>query len=199
MAVDATRALTVAVMVNSDATTSLNNNAVITSTTADPAPNNNAAQAPTQVTTLADLAITKTHSPEPIVAGQMVTYSLVFTNYGPSYARNVYVGDNFPYYSMTLVSVDPPATGSPNPIYWAVGDLAPGTSATYTIRAIVNADAVGVITNTAGINSYGTTDPVPENNLTTDPAQVTVSVDLVSPRAMRRILCSPARRSPTGW
>src|SRR5262249_7125362 len=44
----------------------------------------------------ADLAVTKTDTPDPVVAGQSLTYTISVTNNGPSDAEGVTLTDNFP-------------------------------------------------------------------------------------------------------
>ena len=60
----------------------------MTSTTGDPNPADNAAEAATVVRTMADLAVTKT-GPGEALAGSSITYTVVVTNYGPSDATQV--------------------------------------------------------------------------------------------------------------
>src|SRR6185436_12898559 len=51
----------------------------------------------------AELAITKTDSPDPVVSGSNVTYTIVVTNNGPGLAQSVVVTDNLPG-TVTFVS-----------------------------------------------------------------------------------------------
>lgn len=44
----------------------------------------------------ADLGITKTDSPDPVIAGNMLTYTVVVTNSGPDIATDVTVVDTLP-------------------------------------------------------------------------------------------------------
>ncbi len=62
----------------------LKNNAKITEqSTTDPNPANDEIEIETRVARLADLAISKTGTPNPVIAGQNLTYSIVVTNLGP--------------------------------------------------------------------------------------------------------------------
>ena len=60
------------------------NTAAVSSTTGDPTPGNNSATAPLTVTGEADLSITKTATPNPVIAGQPVTFTVTVSNSGPS-------------------------------------------------------------------------------------------------------------------
>src|SRR5207248_5190359 len=74
----------IVVKVNSNAASgsTITNNAVAASTTADPNSANNTGTATTTVNASADLAVTKTGSPSPVIAGQNITYALTLTNNG---------------------------------------------------------------------------------------------------------------------
>ncbi len=82
---------TLVVNVNPDVApgTALSNTAVVSSTTTDPHPGNESATATTVVTASANLAVTVTDSPDPVIAGNNLTYTVNFTNTGPSSAQNV--------------------------------------------------------------------------------------------------------------
>ena len=55
----------------------------MSATTADPVLVNNAASAETTVDPAADLSLTKSDSPDPVLAGQLLTYSYGVANAGP--------------------------------------------------------------------------------------------------------------------
>ena len=83
--------------VASGATGSLNNTAAVTSTTPDPLPGNNTSTAVTPLGGLADLALTKADTPDPVWAGTSLLYTLTVRNLGPSAAADVVVTDTLPY------------------------------------------------------------------------------------------------------
>src|SRR5207245_272114 len=62
----------------------ITNTATVSATTADPSASNNTASAPTTVNPSADLQLTKTDSPDPVSAGNNLTYTLLVHNAGPS-------------------------------------------------------------------------------------------------------------------
>src|SRR5690606_27217643 len=75
----------------------LTNTAEVSSPFVDPDPSNNIATAAVTVTLgLADLAIAKSAAPNPVVAGGMLTYTLVYTNNGPGVATAVAITDAVP-------------------------------------------------------------------------------------------------------
>jgi uncharacterized repeat protein (TIGR01451 family) len=117
-----------------------------TFSTLDPNLSNNEAQTSIHVTDVADLSLTKTETPNPVVTqnGLWVNYTLKVTNNGPSTAVNVVVVDQLPailtIYTIT-VSVGSFCPGVPGdstqPTTWNVGSLAPGASATMTIDTTI--------------------------------------------------------------
>jgi hypothetical protein len=106
-----------------------------------------------QVTVMqeADLALTKQVSPPQQLEGLDVTYTFTVHNNGPSSATNVTVTDPFP--GVTVVGPNTPSQGTfdPGTGVWSVGTLAPGASATLTVRARV--DVLGPITSTARVSA----------------------------------------------
>ncbi len=86
------------VTVNSDLLkdTTITNSVEIASSTFDSDGQNNTATLTTTATTLADLAICKTADPGSVMAGATLTYTLVYTNHGPSSAWQVTISDTLP-------------------------------------------------------------------------------------------------------
>lgn len=141
----------------------LNNAATITSSFTDPTPENNRVEEPTVVAAPedADLEVTKSATPEPVVLGQDVTYTVTVRNNGPA-TSDATITDTLPA-GMTLVSVTP-STGSCSgaaPITCAIPGMAVGATATITI--VATAAAPGVQTNTVVV-SGSAPDPNPDNN-----------------------------------
>ena len=79
-------------------------------------PSTDGAQPTTVITTRAraSVSITKAASPNPVVAGQQLTYTLTVTNAGPSTATETVVTDTIPA-NTTFVSTPPPPLGGRSP------------------------------------------------------------------------------------
>ncbi|HET6464675.1 MAG TPA: SBBP repeat-containing protein, partial [Nitrospiria bacterium] len=110
----------------------------------------------------ADLSITKTDSPDPVLTGNNLTYSIVVTNLGPDKATGVTMTDPLPG-GVTLVSATSTqvsCTGIAT-VTCSIGTLNNGAGATVTI--VVTPTTAGVITNTAMV-SGNQTDPHTANN-----------------------------------
>src|SRR5262249_40370730 len=86
----------------------ITDSATAASATVDPTPGNNTGTATTAVITRADLAVTKSDSPDPVIAGTNLTYTLSLTNNGPSDAQGVVLSDVVPI-GTTFVSASAPA------------------------------------------------------------------------------------------
>jgi large repetitive protein len=164
----------------SSSVTSITNTATVTSTTPDPGVYPNAATVTNTVTTQADIKLTKTAAPNPVVAGSTVTYQLVVTNDGPSPATVVTVSDAFP--AGIVPTTFPAACSFDNPsntITCTYATLAAGASQTISIVAAVSPTlAAGPVGNTATAASQTPSDPTPSNNSATFVSTVTRSADL---------------------
>lgn len=130
-------------------------------------------------TSAAELSITKTASPNPVITGTNVTYSIVVMNKGVAVAQNVVVTDNLPP-SVTFVSCSSTGTricgGSGNNRTITFASLAAGASETITLIATANGAAGTTITNTAAATS-NIADPNTANNSST----VTTTVQAPAP------------------
>lgn len=125
----------------------------------------------------ADLAVTKSDNPDPVIAGRTLTYTLVITNNGPAVAYDVSLTDTLPA-GITFASASPAQDSGPNPLVWNVGTLAVGATRTYTVVATVDSSTTGpTISNTAVVGS-SVVDPVPANNSDTEPTTINTSADL---------------------
>ncbi len=162
--------------------TPITNTATVSPT--DTTPVDNSATATTTVATSADLSVTKSDSPDPVVANGNVTYTITVLNSGPSVATSVALNDVLPA-STTFVSLTPvvgcttPLVGATGTVSCTIPTLAAGASAAFTLVVNVTAGTVSgtVITNTATVSS-AVTDPVPGNNSGTTTTTVGIAKEL---------------------
>ena len=155
--------------VSPTATGTITNTARVASTTPDPNPDNNTSTTNTEVTSSlsADISVIKTSSPNPISIEEILTYTIVVSNSGPSSAQNVIVNDNIsPSISLAEFSVDGGLTWNPWIGSYNIGILPNGSSRTILIRGRVNSTATKCIANSAYVTST-TPDPNPTNNIST--------------------------------
>jgi uncharacterized repeat protein (TIGR01451 family) len=125
----------------------------------------------------ADLSISKSDSPDPVFAGQELTYTLEVSNAGPADATGVTVTDNLPS-GVTFGSASA-SQGScveaDGTVTCDLGDVASGDTATVTIK--VTPQSPGTITNTASVSAEED-DPNTENNSDTETTTVNAAADL---------------------
>ncbi len=117
----------------------------------------------------ADLSLTKTAAPNPLCAGNTLTYTLVVANDGPNQASPVTVLDSLPAgTTLSLVSLSQGTYSGTSNLNVALGALNAGSNATITIVVSVNTNAVaGTITNTATVSAGAPADPFTLNNTAT--------------------------------
>jgi uncharacterized repeat protein (TIGR01451 family) len=157
---------------------SLSNTAVASSNTPDPNQTNNTAISVVTVTALADIQIIKTCTTSPVVAGQLIQYTLTVLNNGPSHAQNVLFSDAVPpSISNPQYSTDGGTTWNAWTSPYSSSNLATGGTVTILLRGTVNSNVSGSIVNTANVSSI-TPDPDLTNNTSTVTSTVTTSADL---------------------
>jgi aldose sugar dehydrogenase len=107
--------------------------------------------------TSANLALSKTASPNPGVTLANLTYRLTVTNNGPSPAANIIVTDNLPS-GITFVSATPTqgSCSGNSTVTCNLGNLTNGSFA--IVNIVVQPQATGQLSNTASITA-GETDP----------------------------------------
>src|SRR5262245_55317987 len=89
-----------------------------------------------------DLNVVKTDSPDPILPGQNLTYTITYSNTGQATATNVLITDTTPA-NTTFVSASPAPTSAPAPggtgmVTWNVGSLPVSGSGSVTLVVSVN-------------------------------------------------------------
>jgi uncharacterized repeat protein (TIGR01451 family) len=112
----------------------------------------------------ANLSLTKTDSPDPVVIGQQLTYTLQVVNNGPDEARGVTVVD--PISKRLRLRSARTTQGhcrlQTRLVSCQLGDIATFGSVTVTIT--VRPTRGGVVTNTATVSATSPADPIPGNN-----------------------------------
>ena len=169
--------------------TTISNTASVTTETTEPSTTNNSDEEQTSVNVRANLGVTKLDNPDPVIAGNNLTYNINVTTAGPSDAQTVVFTDDIPA-NTSLVSVGFPAgwtridTLQPGATTGTIrfertsGTLPAGTPPSqFQIVVRVNPDATGAINNTANV-SAATVDPAMGNNTALQTTTVQVLGDL---------------------
>ena len=176
--------MTVVVHIDVNTRGLIHDDAQATSQVFDPDTSNNLTHLDTTVLAPADLKITKTATPNPVIAGNQLQYQLTVTNLGPATATGVVVTDPLPA-ALTLTSTSSSVSGAgctllvgTNTVRCTIGNLAPGKKVVISLYTNVSpATPPGPLTNTAQVT--GTTgDPNPANNTASATAQVITKADL---------------------
>ncbi|MEO8070739.1 MAG: DUF11 domain-containing protein, partial [Acidobacteriota bacterium] len=169
--------VTVVLVLKLNSPPSSTNTASVTTTSSDTDLTNNSISKTVTVVAGADLSVTKTGTPNPVVAGANVTYTIVPRNDGPQQATSITVTDTLPA-NTTFVSAS--GTG------WTCGTglivtcTRPSAAALVTIpniTIIAKPTATGTITNSVTIAS-AVADPQPNNNTATFDITVSPGADM---------------------
>lgn len=138
-------------------------------------------------TTGADLSVTKSDSPDPVVQGDQLTYTINVTNNGPATANGITVTDTLDA-NTSYVSSSVPCSGTTT-LTCTVGNLDVGASTSFTITVLVsNSAPTNITSGTAAIGGTCTagsqdlcnlvsvdainTDTVTSNNSDSEPTNV---------------------------
>ena len=123
-----------------------------------------------QSAALANLALTKSDAPDPVVSGSPLTYTISVVNAGPNTATDVAITDTLPA-GVTLVSAVPSqgSCAGTTVVVCSLGTLNIEQSASVTIT--VTPSTSGQITNTAFV-AAAQNDPDPANNIATQTTTV---------------------------
>lgn len=162
------------------ATGPTNTTASVSSTLFDPNMANNMVSLPVTIANAADLGITVTGSPNPVLIGQSLVYTIVVTNNGPSTATQPVVFDTLP----SSVNFDAAnSNAGPNGVLSSgngtvtatLQPIAAGASDTITIA--VTPTVSGQVTNTVNVGDPSAAnpaeiDPDTSNNTATTTTQV---------------------------
>lgn len=158
----------------------INNTAIVTSSTPDPNPSNNVSSICIDVSASpeADISVVKTASANKVKQGEILTYTIVVSNAGPSVAENVILIDNV---SDSIVGTEFSVNGGGTFNPWLgnlnIGVLPAGVSRTILIRGAVSPSATGCVANAASVTST-TPDPNLLNNTSAICVEVKKSADI---------------------
>jgi uncharacterized repeat protein (TIGR01451 family) len=169
--------------VASSKTSAISNTASVTSNTTDPDMGNNETTEGTTVQAKADLVVTMAESADPVIAGEVLTYTITVQNQGPSDAVSVNLTDAVP---LQIESPDYSTNGGQNWSSWGgsldIGTLGPGSSQQVLISGTVDASARGIIRNSPSVSSI-TDDPDEGNNSDEEQTEIHGEADLVVTKA----------------
>jgi uncharacterized repeat protein (TIGR01451 family) len=158
--------------------TVITNTATVGAESGDPNEQNDSASADTTVVSApppgADLTVGKTGSPDPVLPGAALTYTVTVTNNGPAAAANVTLEDELPA-ATTFQSLQAPlgwtcgtpAVGATGIVTCTTGTLEPG-GYQFTIGTLVDpATQPGILIANTAVVSSPTADPDPKNQSAT--------------------------------
>ncbi len=126
------------------------------------------AMATTPVASAPTLSLTNTGTPNPVLAGNQLTYTLAIANNGTDAAHGVSLTDTLPA-GLSFVSASNSGSydTSTNTVSWSLGDLGAGGTASVTLLVLVNSSAAaGVLADTATLTATNNTTPVPATAMT---------------------------------
>jgi len=141
----------------------LHNDAQVSSATFDNNNANDLASTDTTVDSVADLVVTKVDSPDPVLAGAPLAYTIDVTNNGPSTSLDVMLTDTLPgevsFDNASATNGGPCNIVVPDVVQCELGDLDPAETVTVFINVTVDPSVPNgtTITNTVDVSSA--TDP----------------------------------------
>ena len=130
----------------------------------DPNTANDSATDTDAVAPAANLGLTMTDAPDPVLMGGTLTYTLTVSNVGPLQATGVTLVDPLPP-AVTFVSASAGCTASGATVTCALPDLSVGASQVVTIEVTANHYTAAVNTSTVTANEV---DPQAANNVATE-------------------------------
>lgn len=136
-----------------------------------------------------DLSISLTDSPDPVVAGETLTYTVNVVNSGPAPATSVLVVDFLPN-GLELLETHPSQGLCQIDLTCSLGDLGIGGSATVVYVAKVKSDQVNPLTNVVRV-SASNPDLDPSNNEATTTTQVTTTAYLLIDKTVTPDIVTP--------
>ena len=175
LGVGASQMVSFVVTVDPSQTAAISNTATIAANETDPTAGNDSATATTTVDAETDLSITKADSPDPVNAGNDLTYTMTVTNSGPSASTGGTVTDVLPGGVSFSSSSDCSEAGGT--VTCAIGALGVGASQMVSFVVTVDPSQTAAISNTATI-AANETDPTAGNDSATATTTVGIETDL---------------------
>ena len=159
--------------------TTITATAQVQTSTTDTNAANNTSSARVVVAAQADIALAKTVSPSPLVAGGTASYVITATNNGPSDARNLVVTDQLPssFRIASATITGQPCTVTGQTVSCSRPVIAAKDVVRITVTGTVDSNATGSLRNVATATT-DTPDPNTANNTAEVTADITQSADL---------------------
>jgi uncharacterized repeat protein (TIGR01451 family) len=161
----------------------------VSSTTGDPNSGNNSATVGVQVAGSANLSITNTASPVPVIAGNNISYAQVVTNAGPSAAASATFTESTPpnttFFSLATIpsgwTCSTPAVGAAGSISCTNPSFALGAASFPVVVAVAAGTPAGTPVNDTVTVGSSTADPNSANNsaTATDVVALGTQADLI--------------------
>ncbi len=138
------------------------NSVSISTTTPGDDPSNNDDTDLTKVTAMPELAVTKTAAPEPVPAGDQLTYTINWSVAGSAPAQDLTLRDEVPEHTV-FVSASDGGTETGGVVTWNLGDQNPGESGIVTMIVQVDTPLPNglEIPNTAVLSDEGSAIEIP--------------------------------------
>gem|GEM_PF-710659 len=163
--------------------TELDDAVTVSSSSSDTNPTNDTSTAQTTVTTSADLSTAMTDTPDPVTAGDDLTYAITLANAGPSHADTASLSDTLPA-GTTFVSLSAPdgwscttpGVGEGGTVSCSQVSLALGSDVFTLVVAVDAGVADGTVIANTAVASSTTNDPNPGNESATATTTVTGAV-----------------------
>ncbi len=175
LSVGSSTALSFVAHIDASVSGTVTNSATVSGNEGDANSGNDSAGHSTEVIAQTDLALSMLDTPDPVVAGTQLTYTLTVTNNGPSGSTGGTVSVALPNALTFASSSDCVAAGSGATCTF--GNLASGASQDLILVVDVDEEASGTVSNTATV-SGNEEDPVSGNNSASAVTEIIRQVDL---------------------
>ena len=166
LSANATRTVTVTARVDSDVPAGQVTNMAAVYSTDESVQANNVATATTEITTAADIRVSKVDLQDPVAPGGGVLYQIVVANDGPSDAQNVVVTDTLAS-DVIFSGASPGCVLTGNEVVCTVATLPANSTQTFFIAVTAKESAVsGTVLDNQVVATSATLDPTPVNTAT---------------------------------